>query len=86
MPKTKKADLTPIQQKAWVDLAKKKWRKVAPDYILASDNGVVDEVSARQDTADLLYGETIDGTGWSDLPYDQRDAIMALAIQGNQYM
>ena len=85
MPKTKN-ELTPSQQKAWVDLAKRKWQAVAADYIQASDNGVVDQVSAREGTADLLYGHTIDGTAWYDLPYDQRDAIMALAIQGNQYM
>jgi len=86
MSKTKKFDLTSTQEKAWVDLAKKKWREVAADYILVSDNGRVDEVSAREGTADLLYGETIDGTAWADLPYNERDEIMALAIQGDQFM
>ena len=78
-------ELTPSQQDQWVKLAKKEWQAVAADYILVSD-GVVDEQSAREGTADFLYDKIIDGVRWGDLSPDQRDAILALAIVGPKCM
>ena len=78
--------VTPSQKDQWVKLAKKEWQAVAADYILVSEGDTVDEQSAREGTADFLYDKTIDGTRWTDLSQEQRDEILALAIQGDQCM